>query len=936
MIEYKYNIRLCLVSMKRILILLIASTMILLGIAGVVSVSHTSLSSRSNELGGPDLISVPLSISHSVPFGNRYSLVTTHLNRRISVMVTLQFSNESLLKSFLAGQNNRNSPYYHRYLSALQFDRYFSPSKALYDRAVEYYLKEGFSVKTYSDHVSFVLKGSIGQFQQAMQTTIGTFQGNGRDYIAPMGTVSIPAFLSKSVINIAGLNTKHVATLNFERSPYFTSGSSGQLLYGSDFQNAYQISKLYQSAGYPTNETVATILWSGTNSAGQSVAPFVPSDVCTYYNKTIPTGEPHSKVYGAPIDGAPAPGPSAANDQSQADFESTLDLEMAGSTAPGASIVEVYGPQATQSCLDQAFAYILNPNSSYPQLNNVVAISNSWGGADMTDSSWTSYEQEAAARGITVFASSGDDGNTGNVSPSFPATASYNTYGITAVGGICTTLSGTASTDGTGTTGIQTESVWYNTPNSGDGSQGGVSTVYAEPSWQQDSSDANSVITGASSITWVSSGRGTPDVGADGANMEIWITYSGSTGYQELWGTSIASPLTAGLFASLDYYVGHKVGFIDPFLYQLGQAQYNGTLSAPAFYFVSNGSNGEFSAAKGYDLVDGWGSINAYNFAQYYINGIPSSSSPPPTTQPPSTQPNGVFSEVNATVSNINLYSVPEAEEFTVNNTYTANNVVLYLSGSGTIDVSIGTTVFGSQVLSNQSYNIGSSAGWYKLFFSNITLSASTDYFLNVYLASGSTEWGYTTSPSVDQGAIQDYWYSGSTLTNDNSYPDIYSIGYYATSTSTSSPPPTSSTPTGIFVEVNATSSNTYTYTVPEAEEFTVSSTVEINFLVLYLSGAGSIDVSIGTSLFGSQIMANQTFTIGSATGFYNFTIPTATLNSGTDYYINVYDASGSSTEWGYTSSPSVDQGAIQDYWHSGSTLTNDNSYPDLFSLGYA
>jgi subtilase family serine protease len=922
--------------MNRIVILLIASTMLFLGIAGVVTASQASVQTGSNDLNGANLISVPLSISHSVPFGDNYGLVQTHLNQRISVMVTLQFSNESLLKSFLSGLNNRNSPYYHRYLSASQFDRYFSPSRSLYDRAVNYYIKDGFSVKTYSDRVSFVLKGSIDQFQQAMDTNIATFQGSARSYIAPVGGVYLPSFLAGNVVNIAGLNTKHVATVNFAASPDFTTGSSGQLLYGSDFQNAYQISKMYQSAGYPTNETIATILWSGTNSAGQSVAPFVPSDIYSYYNKTIPSGEPHSSVYGAPIDGAPAPGPSAANDQSQADFESTLDLEMAGSTAPGANIVEVYGPQATQSCLDQAFAFILNPNSSYPQLNSVVAISNSWGGSDMTDSSWTSYEQEAAARGITVFASSGDDGNTGNVSPSFPATASYNTYGITAVGGICTTLAGTASTTGTGTTGIQTESVWYNTPNSGDGSQGGVSTVYAEPSWQQDSSDANSVITGASSITGVSSGRGTPDVGADGANMEIWITYSGSTGYQELWGTSIASPLTAGLFATLDYYVGHKVGFIDPFLYQLGQAQYNGTLSSPAFYFVANGSNGEFSAAKGYNLIDGWGSINAYNFAQYYINGIPTATSSPPPTQPTSTQSNGIFSQVNATTSNIQLYSVPEAEEFTVNSTYTANNVVLYLSGSGTIDVSIGTSVFGSQILANQSYSIGSSAGWYQLFFSNISLTSSTDYFLNVYLASGSTEWGYTTSASVDQGAIQDYWYSGSTLVNDNSYPDIYSIGYFARSTATSSPPPTSSTPTGVFVEVDASSSNIYTYSVPEAEEFTVSSSVQVNFLVLYLSGAGSIDVSIGTSLFGSQVMANQTFTIGSTAGFYNFTIPTTTLNSGTDYYINVYDAAGSTTEWGYTSSPSIDNGAVQDYWYSGSTLENDNSYPDIFSLGYA
>ncbi|EQD63029.1 hypothetical protein B1A_09335, partial [mine drainage metagenome] len=165
------------------------------------------------------------------------------------------------------------------------------------------------------------------------------------------------------------MNNEHVATLNIvPPTPYFTTSSGSQLLYGSDMQNAYQLGKLYSAHGYPTNETIATILWSGTNAAGTSVAPFVPSDINSYFNKTLPSGEPHSAIYGAPLGGAPAPGPSAANDNTQADFESTLDLEMAGSAAPGATVVEVYGPTATQTYLDQAFSFILSPSSSYPQL----------------------------------------------------------------------------------------------------------------------------------------------------------------------------------------------------------------------------------------------------------------------------------------------------------------------------------------------------------------------------------------------------------------------------------------------------------------------------------------------------------------------------------------------------------------------------------------
>ncbi|MGC8673489.1 MAG: hypothetical protein ACP5TO_08360, partial [Thermoplasmata archaeon] len=43
--------------------------------------------------------------------------------------------------------------------------------------------------------------------------------------------------------------------------------------------------------------------------------------------------------------------------------------------------------------------------------------------------------------------------------------------------------------------------------------------------------------------------------------------------------------------------------------------------------------------------------------------------------------------------------------------------------------------------------------------------------------------WGYTSSPSSNsKNYVQDYWYSGGSLYNDNSYPNIYTIGYHGTS----------------------------------------------------------------------------------------------------------------------------------------------------------
>ena len=1123
---------------------------LMLLVAAVALVMLASSATSASAAPQPTGYAVPQSMS-GVIFSHQNLVGMASSSQQTTILISLKYQNENVLNSYLSALQNQNSPWYHKYMTQQQFIDHFSPSPQAYYSIINYFAGKGFSVVPFHDRVSLQVTGTYGQFASLFHTEIGKFYNGHYYYYAPISTVFYEGPYASMISNIVGLNNEYRAKV----APMFSGSGSSQTLYGSDMQVAYQLKQLYSKA-YPTGKTIVTILWSGNDSTGASVAPFAPSDISYYFNHTLPAGEPKPVIYGYPVDGAPPPGPSAANDNSQANYESTLDLEMAGSTAPGANIVEVYGPTPTNQALDDAFAAALNNGSSFAPLNNLVAISNSWGGSDSNDSTWMQYEQQAAARGITVFASSGDDGNTGNAAPSFPATMSYNNFGTIAVGGAEMTLTGTASTDGSGTTGIASQAVWYNSPQSGDGSQGGVSSVFSEPSWQMSSAMANSAITSNSSVTGVSSGRGTPDISADGANMTIYLSTSSGASYTELWGTSVASPLAAGVVTTMDTYLGSNEGFMDPLIYKLGQAEANGSYStSKPFYFVANGSNGDFAAANGYSLAVGWGTINAYNFVQdqsgtpvvtkysvtFTESGLPSGTSWSVTlggtaqqstaatdvfteangsysytvstvsgyTVSPSSgtltvnganvnqavtftqnvakkysvtftesglpsgtswsvtlggtsqqsttttdvfeevngsysftigsvsgysvspasgtvnvngaavnqaigftastgQASGIFSQVNATSANIQIYTLPEAEEFTVGGSNeNVNFVVLYLSGAGSVHFSIGTSLWASNILGNQTVTATSSKLWYNVSFSSVTLTANTDYYLNVYLVSGSTQWGYTTSPSVAKNEVQDYWESGGYLSNDNSYPNIYSVGY-----SSGTPPPAtytitftesglssgkgwtatfnnvakSSTTTTIsftatdgsysysisavsgytvspssgtitvnganvnqaitfkavssthklISQVNATSANIQTYTLQESEEFSApgSGSVQGNYIVLYLSGSGSVQVSVGTSLWGTQIMSNETITVTSSKLWYNISVPAFTLTGGSDYYLNVYQASGS-VQWGYTSSPSVDVNALQDYWFSGGTLYNDNSYPNIFTIGY-
>lgn len=537
----------------------------------------------------------------------------------VKVLVTFELSNKTELTNFLDSLSNPLSPYYHRFLTATQFTSKFAPSKHLYKSALEYFSNfKSVNLTTYADRVSIGLSGPANSIGAIFNTSFGvdlTSTSTYHAYNAP----KLPAFIGEYVSEISGLTnapdpmltTASIhpllnSTLSSKiKSPYgypqpISSGGT-QYIYGSDLQVAYDEQALLTSS-YPTNQVVATILWSGTNSNGASVAPFVPSDIYDYYNSTIPSGQPHSQVFGVPINGAPPPGSSASSDTTGANVENTLDLEMIGSTAPGSSIYNVYGPNPTTVTVDDAFAYILNPGSQYPQLENVSVISNSWGGSEFNDTTWYTYLEEAQARGISVLASSGDSGNN---QLNTPAAMAYDNFGTTAVGGTTLVLnSNTASPDYLQ---IQSQTAWYD-------STGGISSIFNEPSWQS-STEANSVINGM--------GRGVPDIGAIGNNTAITLTVNGAQGLYGVAGTSVASPVEAGTIAEIDNILNlngiQKLGYLNPVLYNLGDRQYSKTSlsSGLPYYDIVSGVNSNYPALGGYDLVTGWGSINAYNFSRY-------------------------------------------------------------------------------------------------------------------------------------------------------------------------------------------------------------------------------------------------------------------------------------------------------------------------------
>lgn len=303
--------------------------------------------------------------------------------------------------------------------------------------------------------------------------------------------------------------------------------------------------------------------------------------------------------------------------------EISLDVEWAHAIAPGANIVLDLATDNSDEALLSALNYAIDNN-----LGDVVSMS--FGESDTCygpalTAGWHQAFVNATRKGITLFASSGDEGaaqpscdeNSWIKSTSAPASDPL----VTGVGGTelhaadyCLTQLGCdpGSNPAFGT--YLGEIVWNEGPPFGDfqayfgstiASGGGFSTVWREPAYQQ------GTIHGGKQ-------RGVPDVSYNGAVLHGVLTYLEipglSAGYYRFGGTSAGAPQWAALTAIADQAAGHDYGFINAALYKIGQ---NGGDYASAFNDVTSGTNSavEFDASKnpvtvsGYEAGTGWDAV---------------------------------------------------------------------------------------------------------------------------------------------------------------------------------------------------------------------------------------------------------------------------------------------------------------------------------------
>jgi kumamolisin len=141
--------------------------------------------------------------------------------------------------------------------------------------------------------------------------------------------------------------------------------------------------------------------------------------------------------------------------------------------------------------------------------------------------------------------------------------------------------------------------VWNDGANGGAGG-GGVSRFFALPAWQEGLKVTNS--RGEASRL---QGRGVPDVSADADPQTGYdVRVDGSDAV--FGGTSAVAPLWAGLIARINAAKGTPAGLINPQLYA----------SSTNLHDITQGNNGDFSAAPGWDACTGLGTPDGQKVAR--------------------------------------------------------------------------------------------------------------------------------------------------------------------------------------------------------------------------------------------------------------------------------------------------------------------------------
>jgi subtilase family serine protease len=525
-------------------------------------------------------------IPHTAPSWQAHAKAVGHTSKHAAVTARVYLAprgGTAALDAAVRAVSTPGNANYRHFLTTAQYKHTFGPTNTAVQAVEKWVRSAGLKVTSVeSQHRYVAVSGSVAAAEKAFGSTINTYRHNGQTVQAPAATLSAPAAVASQILTVTGLDTtvrKASPASKFQPPAGFRNARPCSAYYGqitAKYQADYStpLPKYHQKylsyapCGYTGPQFRAA--YEGNSSldgSGVTVAitdafasPTIASDAERYATNhgdgSYAAGQ-FTQVQAKPFRYVDACGGSGWWG------EETLDVEAVHAMAPGANI-RYYG---ARSCYD---VDLLDTLATVVDENKAQLVTNSWSDFEQNETApnIAAYEQvfqQGALQGISFMFSSGDDGDelaaTGLKQVDYPASDPY----VTGVGG----TSAAIAADGSMTfqTGWGTQK--YALSEDGKtwvdqgflyGAGGGYSGLFNKPFYQQ------GVTPGAA--------RGVPDVAMDAdpnTGMLIGQTQAFSDGvyYDEyrLGGTSLASPLFAGMTALTLQNSGSAAGLLNPAIY---------------------------------------------------------------------------------------------------------------------------------------------------------------------------------------------------------------------------------------------------------------------------------------------------------------------------------------------------------------------------------
>jgi hypothetical protein len=509
----------------------------------------------------------------------------------VQVTVALTHSDPAAEQAALRATYDKTSPSYHHFMTPASYAQRFGAPAATFDRVRRWLTRDGLRLGYVApSRTQLLATGTAAQVEQTFAVTLHNYTFKGHAFRANQQAATVPAGVSA----VEGLDTAS----SYQLSPRAGGTAQDACIQGSCL-GTLTAQDLWSAYEQPSSD----------RGLGVKVAILGEGDTTT----TITALRKFEQRYGLPTVNVRSVFVSNDRKDDTGKGEWQLDSEAIQGMAPDIAELDYYFSEDLTTIADAMSAWVNDANG--PSIANM-----SIGGCEALNLALgtPTVEQpilrQGALEGRTLFVSTGDTGgscaieplvnlngveNTGVPSPQWPSTSDA----VVAVGGtVLYTNGGTAPT----------RTLEYTWTHSG----GGTSSFVPRPSWQS----GISVIQGRcvtddqlSPVTADTPCRGVPDVSAlsgdVAATSYATVDETGADGFGA--GTSLSSPLWAGMWARVQAASATPLGFADPLLYGLGT---DATKDVNDFTDIAVGTNVQWQAIprnaadpSGWDYTNGLG-----------------------------------------------------------------------------------------------------------------------------------------------------------------------------------------------------------------------------------------------------------------------------------------------------------------------------------------